>query len=253
MTNDDIISRAAYDIGDPFFKDISKDEWLKMLRRVYRDFCEETKILRNAISFTTTTAKSYKLYGLDQNGNPFGDNFLGIYRAEYNDLKAYEVDFDTLKITTVGLGSDIDETTIVYTIQYNQDSLWVCFAHTPTTGDTFKIWYYELPRITSLAALADSPLIDKKYHDKLVEGLTVAGWYRKFLLSIQNKEGSMMTKVYKTEYTEKKTDWMITMKKVHQEVMAFKDDTIPLQMLIGTPFDLNSFDDMNTEISDTAI
>ena len=252
MTCEDIISRAAYNIGDEFYKEISKDEWLRMLRRVYRDFCEGTKILRNAVSFTTTTNKSYKLYGLDSNGVYFGDNFIGFFRAEYNGSKAYEVDLDSLKETVYADDTPSAEEPIVYTIMYVQQYLWICFKHTPKVGDIVKLWYYELPKITDPILLTDSPLVDLKYHDKLVQGLEVQGWRRKFILSISKKEPSPMVKVYKEEYEEVKMEWLATIQKVEQEVMSFKDDTIPLQQWIATPME-SWQDDDNTEIDELAI
>jgi hypothetical protein len=264
MKTEEIINRAAYEIGDESFKYISKDEWLKMLRRVYRDFCEKTKILRNSISFVCTTDRSYKLYGADGTGVIFGDNFLGTYRAEYkgaNSLhghKAFEVDFDTLKLSH-GLAFELhdthfqDDTPIFYMVDYLQQNLWVHFAHTPTPGDKFSLWYYELPRITSLSDFDASPSIDLKYHDKLVEGLIVRGWKRRYIKAIQDEVPSAMIKVFKEEYEETKVDWLTTLQKVENEVMNFKDDTIPLVMQVGTPFLDNYADDTNLEIDETAI
>jgi len=255
MTCEEIISRAAYDIGDKNYQVISKDEWLKIMRRVYREFCEKTKILRNAIKFTTTTAKSYKLYGIDGGGAVFGDNVLGWYRAEYNSKKAFEVDIDTLKESQVTLDSTgrvADENSILYSVIYIQQYLWICFIHTPTTGDIFKLWYYELPHITALAALTDSPLTDIKYHDDLVLGLTASGWHYRYIDAIQDKAQTQLIGIYKSEYVENKGLWVKRMNEIHEEVMNLKDDTIPLVVVPGAPFDF-TFEDTNDEIDNSLI
>ena len=246
MKTEEIINRAAYEIGDENFKVITKDEWLKMLRRVYRDFCETTKLLRTTIEFVCTGAKDYKLYGMDQNGATVGDNFLGSYRAEYNGHKAFETDYDTLKLLRHGAEDMVVNHGVLYVIDYKDQYLWVHFAHIPASGDTFKLWCYVMPRITDLADFDSVPLIDLKYHDDLVGGLIVRGWKRRYVKSTDNTS-SAYAKLFKDEYGESKLEWLTRLKKIEQEVMSYKDDTIPIIVMPALPFDY-SFDDNNNEI-----
>src|ERR1700690_1122308 len=116
MTCDDIISRASYNVGDEKFALASQDEYLRMLRRVYRKFAEKTKLIRNVVQFqTAANVVSYKLFGNDETGKLFGDNILGFYRVDwsadgvtYN--KAFESDLDTIKNSfSQGGFADIDD------------------------------------------------------------------------------------------------------------------------------------------------
>lgn len=262
MTCEEIISRAAYDIGDEKYKDISKEEYLKMLRRTYRDFCEKTKILRNVITFTTVDANAYQLYGIDQNSRIFGDNFLGTYRVEFDGHKAYETDLDTLKDSHLHSGSDavdqfgglIHHKEVFYSIQYKQDTLWMIFKNNTTVGKTITVYYYELPKITDLTDFTDSPQFDIKYHDKLVLGLEAEAWERKYTLSLAKGGESYFAveylKIIGNERERTKALWKASMELVHQEVMALKDDTIPLVVVPATAFDF-VFDDVNDEIDES--
>ena len=64
MTVGEIVSRAAYEVGDDTFQKIKKDEHLRIIDRTYREFCAKTLILRSTISFETVAGqKEYPLYG----------------------------------------------------------------------------------------------------------------------------------------------------------------------------------------------
>jgi hypothetical protein len=267
MTCEDIISRAAYNVGDEFYKEISQDEYLRMLRRTYRDFCEKTKLLRNVISFTTTAnVKSYKLYGNDENGRLFGDNFLGTYRVEWSSdgisfRKAYETDLDSIKNGCYDGGfADIDDSDIMhdshplfYTINYFQDALWVIFTNLIAGSLTIKLWYYELPKITDLVDLNATPMFDQKYHDKLVQGLELKAWERRYVKAVAMEKPTQVLNILAGERERIKGEWKIELEKIHEEVMALKDDTIPIVVMPAIAFSMLDSNDTNNEQDDNLI
>jgi len=60
----EIVGRAAYNVGDEFFKTIKQDEYLRMLDWTYRTFAEQTRLIHGVIGFLTIAGqKEYTLYG----------------------------------------------------------------------------------------------------------------------------------------------------------------------------------------------
>jgi len=268
MTCDDIISRASYNVGDEMFKESSQDQYLRMLRRAYRNFAEKTKLVRNGIQFSTSAnVVSYKLFGNDETGKLFGDNILGFYRVDWSSdggttfRKAFETDLDTIKnsfsqggfadiddadasANMFGVGDDI----LFYTINYFQDALWIIFTNLTPASLIIKMWYYELPSITTcLPTLLDTPQFDQKYHDDLVLGLEYQAWRRRVVKAIADEKNGQLIKLYITERDSIKAQWMARLDEIHREVQSFKDDTIPMQVMPQTAFDQWAAQDTNNE------
>lgn len=258
MNAGQIIGRAAYDCGDEEFHFIRKDEYLRMLNRVYRYFTENTLILRNIVGFLTVSGtKEYLLYGTDSLGNIYGDNFLGFYRVEYNGVKCYERDLDSLlnqgSINTLDGPDTTDPHEIVYAMDYLGEYLRMIFIHDPATNDEVILYYYEQPRIGVINSVNYSLKIHPSYQEDLVIGVEALANKRLAKLALLSKKGLKpdASKVFNSEYIVARNDFFARVMRVKGKVANFKDDTIPLQMSIaGSAFSVSMGDDGDMDIID---
>ena len=258
MTAGEIVNRAAYEVGDEYFRLMTKQEYLRALRRAYREFSTITKALRNKISYIADgTNKAFKLYGTGSDSRVFGDNVLGFWRVEYKTpnsekgLKAIEVDFDAknaLELESLEPPADTDiDRAVYYAIVRMQQDLWQCWAHLPTAGDIVTIYYYEIPKIDEPADYDTEIMFDRAWHDYLVPGVVAFALRRLYRKALINKD-TKMASMYKEDYAESREEWEAVKYKVSQEVLKFMDDTIPIVQEIGSPFADDSNDDSETEI-----
>lgn len=90
-------------------------------------------------------------------------------------------------------------------------------------------------------------MFDQKYHDKLVQGLELKGWERRYVKAVAAEKPTQVINIISGERERIKTEWKIEMEKVHEEVMALKDDTIPIVVMPAPAFDMLNSEDANNE------
>lgn len=249
MTFKDVVDRTAYEIGDDRFELLTRDEYLKYLERAYRDLCEFTFILRGVLTLTCTASKRLDLYTTIESV-VYGNDIKGIFYVKYTPVgsttgaKAYERTFDDAEIDVLSVNSygygTVEHRT--YTILRESEKVTMLWSHTPTAGDTVEIHYYRSPVPGSIVLTSEIPF-SSVYHEDLVLGTTMKVLRRLYILATRGKKGMKPddAKVYYYPYKEAKEDWKERLPVIRREVTSFLDDTIPLIMQIGSPFDM--FDD----------
>jgi hypothetical protein len=244
MTVQQIVDRAAYEVGDERFEFMSRDEYRRFFERAFREFCYTTFAVKGEATFTSDGSRNMPLYAA---GPPIvGTDILAIYYAKYypvgstSGVKAYERTEDDMEIDSSLLGdsSYLESDYKSYTIHRDENKLVAYWSHTPVTGDRFVIKYYRLPLPDSLA-LDDEVPTTYTYQEDLVGGVTVLALKRMYILATRNKKGLTpdMAKTYFYPYKEAKAEWENRLLRIRRDVTSFLDDTIPLIMQVGSPFD----------------
>jgi hypothetical protein len=123
----------------------------------------------------------------------------------------------------------------------------VIFTNLIAGSLTIKLWYYELPKITDLVDLNATPMFDQKYHDKLVQGLELKAWERRYVKAVAMEKPTQVLNILAGERERIKGEWKIELEKIHEEVMALKDDTIPIVVMPAIAFSMLDSNDTNNE------
>lgn len=260
QTVSDIISRAAWEVNDESFEIIKKPEMVKALDRVYRQYCQETRILTNTIGFLGDGSNNeYDLYGyVTGTTTLFGDNFFKLYRVTYQGERAEERDFEYIHNTRqAGSENNIDGYTspIHYAIKYLGKYQRMYFTFILPDDSEVVLWYYEYPRIGSIVNLTDTLGIDDKNTDDLVVGLKVWALNRQLMHYLRKGSSESLVKtvdekyashgltiasVLKTQYQEAKNEWTDLLLKRRIEFSEYREEVTPTVSEIGTPFEGDS-------------
>ena len=83
-----------------------------------------------------------------------------------------------------------------------------------------------------------------------MQGLEVKAWERRYVKAVAAEKPIQVVKILSEERTRVNTLWVAEMEKIHQEVMAFKDDTIPIVVMPATGFDQGGMQDTNNELDE---
>jgi len=67
-----------------------------------------------------------------------------------------------------------------------------------------------------------------------VQGLELKAWERRYVKAVASEKPTRYIGIVSSERERIKGEWKIEMEKIHEEVMALKDDTIPIIVMPAT-------------------
>lgn len=236
----DVVNRVAYEVGDEAFDIVKRQSMLYDLDRVYRKYCEETRVLTGMVRmYGDGVSMDFDLYGpvFDSNGNPlgfnFGDNVYQFYRIEVNGQRASEVDFDYIlnnrsidQLISYQPQNPGNNAVINYAIKQLGKYLHLYLIFILGQGDYIDFWYYETPVVGSISDPTQGFKINDRNVDDLCLGLAAIAWRRMFSYYVKMGNADA-AKLCDTEYKETRAQWenMILMRK--RDVAKFAEEITP--------------------------
>jgi hypothetical protein len=244
MIAKDIISRAQWEVGDELNKIVQEPEMVKTLDRVYRDFCLRTKLLRGVIGFKTVSGTNeYQLYGTDEGGIIFGDNFFKLYRVEYDGQRMAEVDTESARNSYIIGDINSTDSQLYYAIDRVGSYKVMIFPFNPSTDSEVVLWYYEIPRIGTISNINSEFNLDSQYIDELSIGLAILARKRIIQYFIYKKEFDVANQ-HKSIIVLEMQDYEKRMIKLLTESKSYSEEITPIVQGIA-----DIFEDDNTDLA----